>query len=111
MSLLATLRALFRRRRYEADLDEELQFHLDARAAALERSGLPPAEARRRARLELGGWESHKHGMRQARGLRWLDELAADLRYAVRTLRRTPAFTLVAVGSLARAQTGPPHTR
>ena len=103
MKLVATLRTLLRRRQYESEFDEEMQFHLAARAADLERTGLPPVEARRRARIEFGGTEFHKHDIREVRGLGFLDSLAADLRYAVRTLRRSPAFTAVTIGSLALA--------
>src|SRR4051812_35020176 len=80
---------------------EELQFHLDARAADLVAAGVPRDEARRRARLEFGAAESYKDECREARGLRLFDDLRADLRYAVRTLSRTPAFALMAIVSLA----------
>lgn len=103
MKLLTTLQTFFRRRQYESEFDEEMQFHLAARAADLERTGVLPAEARRRARVEFGSTESHKHGIRHVRGLGFIDSLSADLRYAVRTLRRSSGFTAVTVGSLALA--------
>jgi predicted permease len=94
-------RGLFRRSAVERDLAEEVRFHLDARVAHLAASGVPREEAVRRARLEFGAVESYKDQCRDAHGLRLLDDLRADLRYAVRTLARTPAFALMAIVSLA----------
>jgi predicted permease len=94
-------RGVFRRSDVEGDLAEELRFHLDARAAHLVKSGVPPDAAVRRARLEFGAVEACKDRCRDARGLRLLDDLRADLRYAVRTLARTPTFALMAIVSLA----------
>ena len=95
------LRALFRRGAVERELDEELRFHLDQHAAMEARAGADQAEAHRQARLAFGALEATKDASRDARGVQLIDVLGRDLRYAVRTLRRTPVFTVVAIVSLA----------
>ncbi|MDX1382957.1 MAG: ABC transporter permease, partial [Thermoanaerobaculia bacterium] len=91
------LRSLVFRRRDEREMDEELRFHLDCEIEKNLQGGLEPAEARRRALLALGGVESVKEQVRAARGTRLVEEAAADLRYALRTLRGAPAFSLTTV--------------
>jgi predicted permease len=88
---------LSRRTQMEAQLDKELSFHLKQHTAQLIDSGIAPDEARRQARLALGGPEQVKENCRDARGTRWLEDFLQDTRYALRTFRRTPGFTLIAL--------------
>ena len=94
-------RSILHRDRMESDMAEELEFHISARVEDLMRSGLLPDEARRRARIEFGCVERHKEEAREARGLRFLDELRGDLRYGRHQLVRTPSFSLLAIAVLA----------
>ena len=86
----------------ERHMSDELQFHLERRAEDLmARSGLPLEEAMRIARLEFGSVEKYKEEARQSLGLRLLDELRGDLRYAFRTFGRSKGFTAAAIATLA----------
>ena len=106
--LLSRLRSFLatwsRRERFEDSLDEEVRFHIAACTADLIRSGIPRAEAVRRARVHFGSIEGVKDDCRQARGLRLADELEhimSNIRLALRLLFKTPVVTGVAVLSLA----------
>jgi predicted permease len=98
--LLFRLRAIFRRHTVEEELDDELRFHLDREVEKLMRSGLERQEAFRRARLALGGLDPVKEECRQARGISGIETAIQDLRYAMRGMRRSPAFTIAAVLTL-----------
>ncbi|MCC6390413.1 MAG: ABC transporter permease [Bryobacterales bacterium] len=94
-------RAFLGRSSWERDLEAELLSHVEYRTEDLIRAGLPREEAARKARLEFGCRDAYKERCREAHGLRWLDECRQDLRYTLRTLRRSPAFTAAAIVSLA----------
>jgi putative ABC transport system permease protein len=95
------LRALFRRRRVESELERELRLHLELETEENVRRGMTPAEARRRALVAFGGVEQTKEAVRDERETRWLDELLADVRYSLRGFRRQPSFTATAALLLA----------
>jgi putative ABC transport system permease protein len=95
------LRSIFRRSRVEQDLDDELSFHVAMEASVQADRGVGDAEALRRGRRSLGGYQQVKEACRDALRLGWLDTIARDVHYALRSFRRSPTFTLVALLSLA----------
>ena len=92
---------LFHRRQMEDRLETELRFHLDQHAGDLIARGLTPDEARRKARIALGGPEQVKERCRDARGTRWLEDFWQDTRRALRAFRQKPGFTAVTLMILA----------
>jgi putative ABC transport system permease protein len=103
--VLRRLRSFWRviqsRRDFEQGMTEELRFHIEQCTNDLARSGVPPREAARRARIEFGSVDSAEEECREARGLRPFDELVRQLRHAFRLLRKTPRFTATALLTLA----------
>ena len=100
-NLVARLRGILWRGREDAETREELRFHLEMETEKNLRAGMDPREARRRARVRLGGVDRIREAVRDARGGRPLEELLRDLGYALRGARRRPGFTLAAAVSLA----------
>src|SRR5271170_1825922 len=89
--------ALFRRRRLDDDLDEELRSHLEMAVERNLRQGMSEEQARRRALLDIGGVEQSKERYRDQRGLPVIDMALQDLRFGFRLLRRSPGFSVLAI--------------
>jgi macrolide transport system ATP-binding/permease protein len=97
MPVQFVLDRLFRRERLDHSMEEELRFHVAERAADLQRSGVPIAEAERRAQLEFGGMENYKEQCRETRRFHGIHGFFADLRFGFRMLWRSPGFSILAI--------------
>lgn len=95
------LNSILRRGRVERELDEELQFHLEHKIEEGIAIGLSPQEARDAAMRAMGGLEQRKEETRDMWGIRWLTDFFDDVRYAIRSLRRSFKLTLFVVITLA----------
>jgi predicted permease len=93
-------RRLVRRAALDRDLDRELQDHLERRTQALIAAGLTPSRARRQAAIESDGTEQVKEAVRDVRGTRWAHDLAQDVRFGARSLRKRPGLVIAATLSL-----------
>src|SRR5207249_452401 len=95
------LRRLFRKDEAESQLNAELRAYIDHAIDDKIAGGMAPAEARRAALIEFGGVEQVKESMRSSRPEAWLDSLAADFKYAARTLWVRRSFSTIAVLTIA----------
>jgi putative ABC transport system permease protein len=95
------LRSILLGRRVEHELDEELQFHLEHKIEEGIANGLSPTDARYAAMRAMDGLEQRKEEIRDMRRIHWLTDFVDDVRYAIRSLRRTPGLTALVVITLA----------
>lgn len=101
--LLERVRVLLGKERFEAELDAELQFHIEESTRRYVESGMAARAARRAALRDLGGVEMTKEQVRNETGVRFLQDFAQDVRYGLRTLAKRPGFTLALVATIGLA--------
>jgi hypothetical protein len=94
------IRGMFAKRRQDAELNDELQAHLEMLAEENMQRGMSAEDARRAARIELGGVEQIKEAVRDQRGLPLLESLVAHARFGLRMLRKSPSSSAVVVLTL-----------
>jgi len=99
--LYIRIRSLFRRSKVDEELDNELHFHLERQIDKYMQAGMSRDAALRQARLDFGGLAQIKEDCRDARGISFLESIGHDLRFAVRTLAKAPAFTAITIITLA----------
>jgi putative ABC transport system permease protein len=95
------VRSLFRRRQVDRELEDELQYHLELKTEEFIAKGFAPTAAREAAVRDLGGLARVKEQCRDTWGVNWMETAIQDVSYGARVLLRSPAFTLIAVLTLA----------
>jgi len=95
------LRSLTQRSAVKQEIDDELRFHIEQRAAENVAAGMPPEEAAQAARKRFGNFQAVREECRENRGILWLENLLSDISYGARQLRKNPGFAAVAALTLA----------